>query len=214
MSVTWQHLTIISTNNDWSKYNLLKMSLNMKGIWAIKHVWKSYIEVASDVFRSQFFNMPIMNSGFVFQWTLAAQQHQRAAPLSRNFVAKRKFSKKITNRNELPDLSKKLYKYLPPNTASFIKTQLLINQKRSKNGYRWSLKDKMFAMSIFHHSRKVYDILRKLFILPSKATILNTIQKSEIYAGFNNNIFAALKQKVSTMVQADKQCILTLMKWQ
>ena len=92
MSVTWQHLTIISTNNDWSKYNLLKMSLNMKGIWAIKHVWKSYIEVASDVFRSQFFNMPIMNSGFVFQWTLAAQQHQRAAPLSRNFVAKRKFS--------------------------------------------------------------------------------------------------------------------------
>ena len=67
----------------------------------------------------------------------------------------------------------------------------------------------MFAMSIFHHSRKVYDILRKLFILPSKATILNTIQKSQIYAEFNNNIFAALKQKVSTMVQADKQCILT-----
>ena len=67
----------------------------------------------------------------------------------------------------------------------------------------------MSAMSIFHHSRKVYDILRKLFILPSKATILNTIQKTQIYAGFNNNIFAALKQKVSTMVQADKQCILT-----
>ena len=119
-------------------------------------------------------------------------------------------SKKITNRNEIPDLIKKLDKYLPPNTASFVKTQLLINQKRGKNGYRWSAKDKMFAMSIFHHSRKVYDILRKLFILPSKATILNTIQKSQIYAGFfNNNIFAALKQKVSTMVQADKQCILT-----
>ena len=118
-------------------------------------------------------------------------------------------TKKITNRNELPDLIKKLHKYLPPNTASSVKTQLLINQKRSKNGYSWSLKDKMFAMSIFHHSREVYDIFRKLFILPSKATILNTIQKSQIYAGFNNNIFAAFKQKVSTMVQTDKQCILT-----
>ena len=67
----------------------------------------------------------------------------------------------------------------------------------------------MLAMSIFNHSREVFDILRKLFILPSKATIPNTIQKSQIYAGFNNNIFAALKQKLFTIVQADKQCILT-----
>ena len=124
----------------------------------------------------------------------------------------RRIEKKKTDqkpqKDELKDIFTKLDNYLPPNTANFIKSQLRITNKRNSKGYRWNLKDKMFAMSVFYHSRKVYSFLSRLFVLPSKSTILRTIQKSTIYAGFSKSILTALKQKVLSMDPGDKQCVL------
>ena len=46
-----------------------------------------------------------------------------------------------------------LSSYLPDNTISFIETQIRMS-KRSKHGKRWSISDKMLALSIFTTAEK------------------------------------------------------------
>ena len=99
-------------------------------------------------------------------------------------------------------------KSLPTQTASFIKSQLKMHSKASKHGYRWTLQDKLFALSVFYHSRKAYSLLRKLFILPSKATLVKMLQQTNIYPGYNSQVFDALQRKVATLKPIDKQCVL------
>ena len=112
---------------------------------------------------------------------------------------------KVKDMNLLHSL---IEKYLPTQTASFVKSQLKMHDTVSKQGYRWTLQDKLFGLSVFYHSRKAYSLLRKLFILPSKATLLKMLQQTNIYPGFNSQVFDALQHKVATLQPVDKQCVL------
>ena len=80
--------------------------------------------------------------------------------------------------------------------------------QRSKMGYRWNPKDKMIALSIFFHSRKVYKILSQLFILPSQSTLLRSLQKMSIQPGFSESVLEALKVKVTAMDPRDQNVAL------
>ena len=100
-----------------------------------------------------------------------------------------------------------LSKYLPSNTVAFIESQATMSQ-RSKMGYRWNPKDKMIALSIFFHSRKVYKILSQLFILPSQSTLLGSLQKMNIQPGFSESVLEALKVKVTAMDPRDRNVAL------
>ena len=95
-----------------------------------------------------------------------------------------------------------LAKYLPSDTIAFIESQVTMSQ-RSKMGYRWKPKDKMIALSIFFHSRKVYKILSQLFILPSKSTLVRDLKKMNMQPGFSESVLEALKVKVNTMDPRD-----------
>ena len=66
----------------------------------------------------------------------------------------------------------------------------------------------MFALSVFYHSRKVYRLLRKLFLLPSKGTLLKILQQANIYPAYNSRVFEALQRKVTLMKANDRQCVL------
>ncbi len=70
------------------------------------------------------------------------------------------------------------------------------------------MKDKMLAMSIFFQSRKAYHVLSKVFTLPTPRTLLRDLQKMNIQPGFNNNLFEALKQRVHTLREQDKNIVL------
>ena len=70
--------------------------------------------------------------------------------------------------------------YVSPKTHSFISSQVKMSQKASKYGYRWKVEDKMLALSIFFHNRKVYKVLSHLFILPSESTLLRDLRKMDI----------------------------------
>lgn len=96
---------------------------------------------------------------------------------------------------------------LSDTTLAFIEGQLKLAQ-RQKNGYRYAIKDKMLALSIYYQSRKAYKLLRKIFILPSKPTIQRSLQNTNIYPGFNDTIFEALKLKVQTMDYTDRNVSL------
>ena len=97
---------------------------------------------------------------------------------------------------------------LPPKTAKFVKAQINLNKKNSKHAYRWSMDDKLFCLSVFYYSRKAYYLLRQLFALPSKRTLLRTLQRINLYPGFNDQVFDALKAKVATFDVKEKQCVL------
>ena len=114
----------------------------------------------------------------------------------------------ITKReSKVQHIVSSLHQYLPQNTVDFVETQIKISQK-SKQGYRWSFKDKMMALSIYYQSKKAYSLLKKLFVLPSKSTLQKTLQRTEIEPGFNTKLFDALKVKSQSMAPADRLCAL------
>ena len=61
--------------------------------------------------------------------------------------------KKKVNKNsfELKYAMLCLKQYLPEETMSFIESQVTMSQRKSKKAYRWKVKDKMLALSIFFH---------------------------------------------------------------
>ena len=97
--------------------------------------------------------------------------------------------------------------YLPPQIMSFVDSQVKMSQ-RTKQGYRWEMKDKMLAMSVFFHSKKAYKILSRFFFLPSERTLQRDLQKMNMKPGFIDLLLEALKLKVSTMVEMDKNVAL------
>ena len=100
-----------------------------------------------------------------------------------------------------------LKQYLPKRTMDFISTQVQMS-KRSPKGLRWSPKDKMFAISIFYHSRKAYEIMGDMFRLPSARTLQRTLQNSNIFPGFSDKILFNLRKKVQGLHEKEKQCVL------
>ena len=90
-------------------------------------------------------------------------------------------------------------KLLSTQTATFINSQFKIHCKASKKGYK-CLQDKLFALSVFYHSRKVYILVQKLFILSSKTTVLIVLQKTDIYLQLSNQVFNALQRKVAGFI--------------
>ena len=74
-----------------------------------------------------------------------------------------------------------------------------MSRKKSKHSYRWKVEDKMLALSIFFHSRKVYKVLSRLFILPCEGTLLHDLRKMNINPGFSDSVLEALSMKVRAM---------------
>ena len=90
---------------------------------------------------------------------------------------------------------------------SFIESQVVMSQ-RSKSAYRWKMKDKMLALSIFFHSRKAYRVLSHLFVLPSMRTLQCDLQKMNIKLGFSESVFEALTVKAKVMNDRDRNVSL------
>jgi len=104
-------------------------------------------------------------------------------------------------------LIEELSNHLPPSTVSFLKTQIKMGLV-SKQGRRWTVDEKMFAMSIFYQSRKCYKLLRKIFCLPSERTLQRTLQNCSLYPGFSKQFFHALKTKMQKASEKAKDCVL------
>ena len=85
---------------------------------------------------------------------------------------------------------------LPEKLAAFVNAQIRLHSKKSKKGIRWSKENKLFALSVFYHSRKAYQLLSKLFIMPSKTTLLNLLAKTRVYPGFNDGFLSHLNRKL------------------
>ena len=119
--------------------------------------------------------------------------------------------KKVPQKDKIKSIIAQLKEYLPLETVSFIERQLALH-KVTKVQHRYAVKDKMMALSIFYKSRKAYNLLSKLFTLPSKQTLQKSLQNINILPGFKKAILDALQMKIVSMDQKTGLWPLCLMK--
>lgn len=93
-------------------------------------------------------------------------------------------------------------------TQKFFKNQLK-SQSVSPRGRRFTLDDKLFALSLYKSSAKAYRVMSKMFALPSRKTLTDLLQKIPLEPGINNQIVEHLKLIVNSFKNnLDKTCIL------
>ena len=73
---------------------------------------------------------------------------------------------------------------------------------------RWPEKDKRIALSLYHTSPKACRWLKKIFALPSIATLRREMRKVRVYPGFSENILTSLKEKLAVMPEGSHICAL------
>ncbi|KAI5641715.1 transposase protein domain-containing protein [Phthorimaea operculella] len=79
---------------------------------------------------------------------------------------------------------------------------------KGDKGRRFTLKEKILALSIMKQSPKGYRFLRKIFILPSPQTLLRVLSMANIRPGINKNTMAQIKKATEKMTVEDRLCIV------
>uniref|UniRef100_A0A1Y1KN14 THAP-type domain-containing protein n=1 Tax=Photinus pyralis TaxID=7054 RepID=A0A1Y1KN14_PHOPY len=109
--------------------------------------------------------------------------------------------------NRHPDFQL-LMKYVNTPTYNFIMAQVK-NQLLTPKRRRYTIEQKILALTLLKASSKGYRLLSKLFALPSRVTLRKLLQKLPLKAGLNKSIFTPLKDAVvSLKVPEDRYCIL------
>jgi len=114
-------------------------------------------------------------------------------------------NKKISSKTKQERLVTELSEYLPEAALDFVATRIRMGKKRRT---RWSDKDKCVALSLYHISPKAYQLVKKIFALPSISTLRRAVSKVRVYPGFNKKILEALKSKVEGMPAGSELCAL------
>lgn len=92
-------------------------------------------------------------------------------------------------------------------TKSFIDSQLR-NVGRTPSARRWTEKDKIFALSLYKHSLRVYRYLSTYFQLPSTRTLQIIPSNIPFDTGINKLLLQQLKIKSDEMNLLDRYCSL------
>ncbi|RVE41073.1 hypothetical protein evm_014276 [Chilo suppressalis] len=81
-------------------------------------------------------------------------------------------------------------------------------QKKKGKGRRFTLKEKIMALSIYKQSPKSYRLLRKMLLLPATQTLDKMVQKAMISPQYDERVFKQLKEKCIKMKESDKLSVL------
>jgi len=92
-------------------------------------------------------------------------------------------------------------------TLEFIESQVG-NQHKKSNGRRYTLNDKIFALSIFKTSPKAYKFLSKIFALPCETTLNTLLEKIPFLPGINSHIEENMEYQVKQLKPMDRTCII------
>ncbi|CAG9786340.1 unnamed protein product [Diatraea saccharalis] len=101
----------------------------------------------------------------------------------------------------------KNFEYLDKKSKAFLLMQLKL-VKKNKKAQRFSIEDKLFALTLMKQSPKGYKLLEKLFILPSKRTLSRLSNRIEFECGVNKNIFEHIKINIKDWDIKKRLCSL------
>ncbi|CAK1603601.1 unnamed protein product, partial [Parnassius mnemosyne] len=120
-----------------------------------------------------------------------------------NFRKRYLLAKKIRKTNAFEIVTKKM--------SSAAKSLFYMQVKgtgKKPRGRRFTLNEKILALSLYKPSPKAYRLLSQLCVLPSRRTLQNILQKVDLKPGINEKIFEHLKKKVSEMPDKHKFCCI------
>lgn len=101
------------------------------------------------------------------------------------------------------------FKELNSFTRSFIASQIR-TQPLKPRGQRFTIDNKIFALSLFKQSGKAYRMLSKVFALPSKKCITDLLRKIPFKPDINLHIIENLKKHIKKLKnQSDFYCSIT-----
>lgn len=100
-----------------------------------------------------------------------------------------------------------VFEHVNEATYNFILSQVK-TQKEKPKARRFSMDDKILAMSLMKSSGKGYRFLSKIFSLPSRKTVVNLLNKIPLNPGMNEHLFENLKDSVQKMPQKHRCCVL------
>ncbi|KAJ8976852.1 hypothetical protein NQ317_012976 [Molorchus minor] len=89
-----------------------------------------------------------------------------------------------------------------------LKSVQVKNQMLPPRGRRFTLDEKVLALTLMKSSGKGYRLLSKIFALPSRQTLTNLLNKIPLKPGINTKLFNTLKDSVMKMCDKEKYCIL------
>lgn len=92
-------------------------------------------------------------------------------------------------------------------TYKFLLSQITQQQKKAE-GRRYTLEDKIFALALLKRSPRCYNLLKKVFALPSRRTLMSILNKSIMQCGINKDIVEKFKNDIENMSDIDKYCML------
>lgn len=92
-------------------------------------------------------------------------------------------------------------------TMEFIKSQVRL-QRRKSRGRRFTLEDKVLGLTLLKQSPKCYRVLKTIFALPSRRTLMRLLNKLPFYCGIHPHIIHNLSNTVKNMNPLDKYCCI------
>ncbi|KAJ8980836.1 hypothetical protein NQ317_018416 [Molorchus minor] len=126
-----------------------------------------------------------------------------AARKIKSYRARLAEAEKISNSTSFD----KLIDHVNETPYKFIMCQVR-NQKLPPRGRRFTMEEKILALSILKSSGKGYRFLSKIFVLPSRRTLTELLNKIPLKPGINKQIFQSLKHSVEKMNTKDKCCVI------
>ena len=81
------------------------------------------------------------------------------------------------------------------------------NQNKQPKGSRYTQKDKIFALTLLKQSPKAYRLLRKIFALPSRKTVM-AVNRIALTTGLNAQLMKVLAAVIQNMDELDRYCCL------
>jgi len=116
----------------------------------------------------------------------------------RNLVLRQRYAsakKRILKAEKYINSNSKQLNRLNSFTMNFIESQMRMQPQKSR-GRRFTVDDKVFALSLYKQSGKAYKMLSKVFALPSRKCIMDMLKKIPFQTGINQRIFENLKNAV------------------
>lgn len=93
-------------------------------------------------------------------------------------------------------------------TINFLTSQLKMQRKKPK-GRRFTIENKILSLALMKQSPRGHKLLRKLFALPSRKTLMAILNNIPFNCGVNEHMFKVLEVAVQSMKNINKYCILT-----
>ena len=123
---------------------------------------------------------------------------------------KRSMDKVSRESQSISDLIKGASAFLEEPALTFFASQLRNSSQRCKaKGRRWTYKDKVIALSLYHQSPRAYQFCLCIFTLPSVSSLRTWLSNVEVRPGFPRKVFELLRDKVAGVTEKNKLCVIT-----